>query len=170
MPGRGRILSSQDAARALPLRFGAVAAAIPAPLESNECLEVQRLRLELERTQWLEQQRASLLELGRALAERLLGEALRLDRAVIVELAREVLREAAGARQVCLHCSPFDYEQLIAAKPLFGEAFQLSLEVVVDASLAAGDLLLESELGRTDARLKTRLDYLLEILRQGAHP
>lgn len=168
--GRGRVLSAQDAARAIPLRIGAAAVA-PSPLPSQsapaELLEVQRLRLELERTQWLEQQSASVLQLGQVLAERLLGEALRLDRAVIVELAREVLSEAAGARRVLLHCSPQDQAQLLEAKPLFSEAFQLSLEIVVEPSLAPGDLLLESDLGLSDARLTTRLDHLLEVLRQG---
>jgi flagellar biosynthesis/type III secretory pathway protein FliH len=124
------------------------------------------LREDAERQAALERQQNELSQIAVLLAERILGEQLRLFPATIVSLTHEVLSEARGAKRLCISVSPEDVAELSKAKAAIMERFQASIEVIEDSSLNRGDLLIESELGRTDARLKTRLACLLEMLGQ----
>ena len=105
------------------------------------------------------------IELGRVLAERILGEELRLDESRIVALARQALSEARGARQIVLEAHPDDarlLEQSLARLPL-----QVgTLRVQADPARPRGDLQIVTELGVLDASLGPQLERLTLKLRE----
>jgi flagellar biosynthesis/type III secretory pathway protein FliH len=107
-----------------------------------------------------------ILELGVVLAERLLGEQLRLSQESIASLLMTVLEEARGAKTIVIGASAVDVPQLTAISDLIAEQLHASVEIGEDASLGPGDVLIESELGRLDARVKMRLKHLVECLKR----
>jgi type III secretion protein L len=103
-------------------------------------------------------------ELARAMAERLVGEALRLDPAKIQSIARQVLASARQSRRVVLRAHPEDAAALrhdIASLGLEGAA----IEIQADTTRARGSLLLDTDLGTLDANLTLQLDRLARSLR-----
>lgn len=105
------------------------------------------------------------VELARILAERLLGESLRLDAQTIVPLARQALREARGARRVRIVAHPNDATALERELVSLGAGFE-AVEVVPDPSRAPGNLRIETEIGVLDAALAPQLDRLAKRLRE----
>jgi flagellar biosynthesis/type III secretory pathway protein FliH len=103
--------------------------------------------------------------LARVLAERLLGEELRLAPERVVALARQALAEARGARRVRLVAHPDDVALLERALPELGlEPDAVSL--VSDPARSRGHLRLETEIGVLDAELGPQLDRLTERLKR----
>jgi flagellar biosynthesis/type III secretory pathway protein FliH len=99
---------------------------------------------------------ARTLGLARILAERLLGENIRLDEAVVVALAQKALAEVKGIRAVQLLVNAEDLVALQAGLPLSRPGFVIAL----DPSLGRGDFRIVTELGTIDAKLGDRLDLL----------
>jgi flagellar biosynthesis/type III secretory pathway protein FliH len=105
------------------------------------------------------------IAMARILAERLLGEALRLEPATVVALARQALQSLRRARQVVIEAHPDDVPVLqdhLASLQLNAEVAR----VVPDASRARGCLRVVSDLGVLEADLAPQLDRLVEALRQ----
>jgi flagellar biosynthesis/type III secretory pathway protein FliH len=105
------------------------------------------------------------IELARAMAERLLGEALNLDPVRVVSVARQALATARTARRVVIHAHPTD------AQALTGELSSLGLEgasvqIHADEARARGSLYFETDLGTLDAQLTLQLDRLARSLRE----
>jgi flagellar biosynthesis/type III secretory pathway protein FliH len=124
------------------------------------------LRETQERNATKRYQREELFGLACLLAERLLGEQLRLSPSSISTLTETVLREARGAKTLHILASAGDAAYLLTVKSALADQFQAEVEVREEPGLSSGDLIIESELGRTEAKVKIRLDYLLELLRQ----
>lgn len=103
-------------------------------------------------------------ELAKLLAERLLGEALALDPARVVALAEQALREARGARRICILAHPADVPLLERA--LSNGRVGHVAQVVADAERARGSLRFETEIGSLDADVAPQLDRLAERLRE----
>jgi flagellar assembly protein FliH len=101
--------------------------------------------------------------LARVLAERLLGEELRLDPSRVVALARQALSEARGARRIRLMAHPDDVALL---EPAIGElgVEPSSVTLAADPARARGNVRLETEIGVLDAELAPQLDRLIERL------
>jgi flagellar biosynthesis/type III secretory pathway protein FliH len=121
-----------------------------------------KLRTEEERKDERELDRT--LELATAMAERLLGEALVLDPAKVVGIAKQALGSARQARRIALKAHPDDAEALrreIALIALEGAA----IEIHVEPARSRGSLLLETDLGILDADLTIQLDRLARSLR-----
>lgn len=110
-----------------------------------------------------------LIALARALAERLLGEALALDPGRVVALARQALREASGARQAVVVACPADAAILAGA---IAELDPSGRAVVVtgDPALTPGSLRIRTELGEVDASLGEELGTLTRHLRESLAP
>lgn len=99
-----------------------------------------------------------------ALAERLLGDLLRLDPSRIADLARTVLDETRAARRAVVDAHPLDADEL--KRQLASGALDLrSFEVRSDETLARGELRLHTDVGTIDARLAPRFDRLAAALR-----
>jgi flagellar biosynthesis/type III secretory pathway protein FliH len=103
------------------------------------------------------------VELARLLAERLLGEALRLDPGQVVALAQNAVAEARGARRITILAHPADAAELERA--LTGGRLERVTRVVPSAERARGSLLLETEIGTLDADLAPQLDRLAAAIR-----
>lgn len=108
------------------------------------------------------------IELGRLLAERLLGEALALDPARVVALAETALREARGARKIVLLAHPDDIPALENALSQGRLLHVTRLEA--NAERSRGALRMESELGVLDASLAPQLDRLAQCLKESLLP
>jgi flagellar biosynthesis/type III secretory pathway protein FliH len=99
------------------------------------------------------------------LAERLLGAELELDPERIRLLARQALKEAAGARQAVIIAHPRDAAELKTG--LFGLSGMLdSIGIEEDGKLGRGQLRVETELGVIEADLKGQLERLAVQLKK----
>jgi flagellar assembly protein FliH len=109
----------------------------------------------------LEQQVA----LARLLAERVLGAELELDRERIVDLARQALSEARGARQIVVEAHPEDAATLEAALEKLGSNLG-PVRVHSVAACERGNLKIVTDVGTLDASLGPQLERLSEKLLQ----
>jgi flagellar biosynthesis/type III secretory pathway protein FliH len=99
------------------------------------------------------------------LAERLLGEELEQKPERVRALARQALKEAAGARQAVLIANPRDAAELRAGLAGLGGLLD-SLGIEEDVSLARGQLRVETELGVIEADLRGQLQRLATQLKK----
>ncbi len=130
------------------------AAAFAARMLRFASVEARAAERELERA----------LGVARVLAERLLGEELRLDPTRVAELARQALAEAAGARRILVVAHPDDDAILRARLPALG-VDTAAVEVRSDPGRSRGAVRVETELGVLDAEIAPQLDRLLDKLR-----
>ena len=105
------------------------------------------------------------VELARLLAERLLGESLRVAPEQVIALARQALGEARGARRILVLAHPEDAQILEHSLPALG-LDPTSVQVRVDATRTRGNLRLETEIGVLDAELAPQLERLALKLRE----
>lgn len=105
------------------------------------------------------------VELARLLAERLLGESLRVAPEQVVALARNALSEARGARRITLVAHPEDAKLLELSLPALG-LDPATAAVRSDPGRARGNLRIETEIGVLDAELAPQLDRLALKLRE----
>lgn len=128
-------------------------ARVAAELLTVRAAEERRREAELDRT----------IELALAVAERIIGEGLRLEPERIAVLAAEALRETRGARRVRIEASPDDVPHLTSALATLGADVA---EVAASSELGRGSLVVVTELGRVDARLGPQLARLSGALRE----
>jgi len=105
------------------------------------------------------------VELARLLAERLLGESLRVAPEQVIALARQALGEARGARRIVLVAHPEDAKLLEISLPELGLDAGLVL-VRPDSARTRGNLRIETEIGVLDAELAPQLERLSLKLRE----
>jgi type III secretion protein L len=93
------------------------------------------------------------------IAEKILGEALRLDPEQVVSIVRGALAAARGRRELSIRVHPDDLEAVTRARPRLAEALSRQAEVALraDASVPRGGCLVDSEVGTIDARLDVQL-------------
>jgi len=105
------------------------------------------------------------VELARLLAERLLGESLRVAPEQVIALARQALAEARGARRITLVAHPEDAKLLEISLPVLGLDPAVAV-VRADPARSRGNLRIETEIGILDAELAPQLDRLALKLRE----
>ncbi|BDG07970.1 FliH/SctL family protein [Anaeromyxobacter paludicola] len=117
---------------------------------------VQLLKLQSERL--AEQARADALEIGFQVAARILEAEVRQSPEPLFALVRSALRRAGDSRQIALRACPEDAAllQSEAGREAMGVA-TARVEIVPDPELARGDCVVETDYGRVDGRLATRL-------------
>jgi flagellar biosynthesis/type III secretory pathway protein FliH len=106
-----------------------------------------------------------LVDLARALAERLLGAELALMPERIVQLAKQALAEARGARQITIEAHPNDVEILRTNVELFGVEAD-AVKLLANPSRAPGNLRMVTEVGVLEASLAPQLEHLALKLRE----
>jgi flagellar biosynthesis/type III secretory pathway protein FliH len=139
----------------------AESAASDAREKASAELAARWLSLRAAEGEGLEKERDRVVDLAVLLAERLIGAALRLEPAIVADLARTVLAEAKGARQATVRAHPLDAEALRGHLSTAG----LDVEVRIDDTLERGHLKLHTDVGIIDAKLAPRLDRLADALR-----
>ncbi|HEX7451377.1 MAG TPA: FliH/SctL family protein, partial [Polyangiaceae bacterium] len=105
------------------------------------------------------------VDLARLLAERLLGESLRVAPEQVVALARQALSEARGARRITIVAHPEDAKLLEHSLTALG-LDPSTAQIRADATRARGDLRIETEIGVLDAELAPQLERLSLKLRE----
>ncbi|MBN1611466.1 MAG: hypothetical protein JW940_32835 [Polyangiaceae bacterium] len=113
-----------------------------------------------------ERQLDRIVQVAELLAERLLGEALCLDPARVLALARQALTEARGARRITIVAHPDDAQAL--AMLLEGPVLRgAAVSIAADPQRKRGSLRLDTEIGSLDADLAPQLARLALRLREG---
>jgi flagellar biosynthesis/type III secretory pathway protein FliH len=159
---------SRAEAIALEARDHAVSSTAQAARDARQHAEAsvaaQWLALRQDEGKRLERDRDRIIAVAVVLAERLLGVALELDPARIVDLARAVIAEARGARRIAIEAHPLDADALRRHLEVARLDVQ-SVEVRDNGALARGELRLQTDVGAIDAKLAPRLDRLAAALR-----
>ena len=105
---------------------------------------------------------ADALGLGFLVARRILEAELRTSPDALAALVRGALRRAGDARKVTVRLHPEDARALGPALQADGlGAVAAAVEVVPEPGLSPGDCVVDTDYGKIDGRLQTRLDELL---------
>ncbi len=120
---------------------------------------VEVLRLQAERL--AEQARADALEIGFRVAKRVLEAELSTSPDALFSLVRSALRRTGESRKVAVRVHPQDAAALAPALAS-GElgVATATVEVVKDPTLSPGDCVVDTDFGKVDGRLETRLEEL----------
>ncbi|MFW5740919.1 MAG: FliH/SctL family protein [Myxococcota bacterium] len=105
------------------------------------------------------------ITIGRLLAERLIGESLRLDADVVAGMAREAMHQLWRSRKVSIYAHPDDVAALERHVATFGMPPERIL-IVPDPARTRGSLRFTSDFGELDGALGPQLDRLAEAIRQ----
>jgi type III secretion system HrpE/YscL family protein len=108
--------------------------------------------------------RGELTTLAVRIAEKILGEQLRVHPDSVASIVRQCLRAFPGTGRVRLRAHPEDLPVLEAARPQLGGP-AVAVELQADPQIARGGCVLESELGELDGRLESQLARLADALR-----
>lgn len=176
-PRRPAFLSrTSPTAEARPARFGQRAREgapaepppppTPAEIEAIRADALARVGhavevLRLQSARLAEQARSDALEIGFQVARRILEAEVKADPGAVIALAKSAMRRAGDSRKILVKAHPEDVATLEGA----AEAGDLqsgvaAVEIQADPGLARGDVLIDTDFGRVDGRLRTRLDEL----------
>jgi flagellar biosynthesis/type III secretory pathway protein FliH len=99
------------------------------------------------------------IRLGLEIAEKILGEQVRLDPEMIASVAKRAVSQIRWCRSVTIRANPKDVETLRGArKELMAALTNVSdIEVIEDAEVSRGGCLVDTELGQIDATLDSQL-------------
>lgn len=111
----------------------------------------------------------TMLRLSVRVAEKIVGEQLRLHPDTIVEIVREVLKNVRPGKRLTIQVNPSEAQRVRGRLDRLRESLGTSseIDIVAMASVPAGGCVIDSELGIIDARLETQLKCLEEILVRG---
>lgn len=127
---------------------------------------IQRVTVQLEdaRQQWLRHWEASVIQLARAMAARLVRRELDASPEVSLEWTREALQLTAGASNVVIRLNPTELENLRDETEQVVAAFRplATAEIVADPQVPPGGCRLDTKLGSVDQHFETQLKRLAE--------
>jgi type III secretion protein L len=108
----------------------------------------------------------AMLRLSVKVAEKIIGEQLRLHPDTIVEIVREVLKSIRPGKHLSIQVHQSEAQQVRVRVDRLKEALgpSIEIEIVASTSVPAGGCVIESELGIIDARLETQLKCLEDVL------
>ena len=106
-----------------------------------------------------EEARSTALEIGFQVAQRILEKEVAGDVSAMMSLVRSALRESGDAKILRLSLHPKDHQNITKALEdgQFREISLTQLELVPDAALDRGDVLVATDFGQIDGRVQTRL-------------
>jgi type III secretion protein L len=121
--------------------------------------------LERHREQVAREAQRDIARLAMAAARKLLGRALRDDPDALADLVEQALVEARTARRLKVLVGPLPAPALESARArLEAQAAGALWVLEVDPELDPGDCVIETDVGRIDARLERQLEALLDAL------
>ena len=107
------------------------------------------------------------LVLARKMAEKIVGHAVDLDPAVMADIANQaVMATKPRGNVLVLRVHPDDFPAVVKSKPrwLAGDDAAANVRVMADGSVGRYGCVVETPVGRLDARLQTQLDVLERAL------
>ncbi len=170
---RARAILAQAEERAAAIVHEAERAAAQARLRAEAqgradaaaTLAARAIALRAHESSSADRQLDQLLALARMLAERILGDELRLAPERIADLARQALTEARGARQIVIEAHPDDVSALEAVLATLAPHAE-TVRVVSVAARAPSSLKIVTDVGVLDADLSPQLERLAQKLRE----
>ncbi len=123
-------------------------------------IEVREMRLNV-----LREAEKDLLKLSVRIAEKILGKELASSKKAITDIVSTALRNARQREKVTVMVHPSDFEQvkLHSEKYASDEGIRL-LDFVADISVPVGGCVIETEVGKIDARLETQFRVIENAL------
>jgi flagellar assembly protein FliH len=164
-----RIVAAAEARAEAIRRDAAARAAEEARAEEQAKAAAMYMALRAREERRAERELGRTVELAVLLAERLLGASLEARPELVMDLARQALAEARGARRARIEAHPLDADALVTHLEELGLS-EGTAEVVPNPELSRGSLLLHTDLGTLDAKLAPQLDRLAEALRDALRP
>ncbi len=160
---RGSPITSAPQATATPPPPSPSAPAPAAADDSRLKSAIEHLRQYSSRL--AEQTRSDALEIGFQVARRILETELTTSPAPLFGLIRSAVQRLGEARKVTIRLNPGDLARIQTPEgaPDLGLTVA-QVELLPDSTLETGDCIVESELGRVDGRLSTRLAELARVL------
>jgi flagellar biosynthesis/type III secretory pathway protein FliH len=164
----GEVLTArEEAARIVATAREEAAAIREAAAHDAREADAARLAVELLRLREAEARSAGtetdrVVEIALVLAERLVGEAIRIEPSRVAELAAAAIAEARGARRVRIDACPDDVAALRETLGAIGQA----ADIHPDETLGRGSLVVHTELGHVDGRLRPQLGELARAVRE----
>jgi flagellar assembly protein FliH len=154
-----RLIREQSEARSGQLVAERLQTALPAVTALAD--ELRR-----ERDLWLAHWERIGIELAMTISEKLLRAELERRPELVAGRVTELLRLAAGSPEITVRLNPVDLELLGDVAGLLGRglANATAVRVVGDASLGAGDCVVETTHGELDARITTQMQRLVAEL------
>jgi len=113
-----------------------------------------------------EQVEADAVEIAVLIARRILDQELQTGTAPLFSLVRSAVQRLGESRKIVVRLSPGDaaaVQQAGDAGPMRGVAIA-KIEVMADATLSPGDVIVDGEHGSVDGRLSARLDEVRRIV------
>jgi flagellar biosynthesis/type III secretory pathway protein FliH len=109
------------------------------------------------------------LALAIAIARKVVGRELELNRSAVVEIAAQALAEVRDRREVVLRVNPGDAGELRSQQGRLQELLARArwLELREDDAVASGGVVVETEAGVVDAQLDAQLAALERVLKEG---
>lgn len=151
-------LADQLASETLRTAFPALQAAVDA--------------VEREREQWLAEWESLAVRLSVAIAEKLVRHQIEIQPQLVAGILSQALELAVGTQRITVRMHPLDIEQLgeHAEHVIRCMASCLEAELQGDETVSRGGCLIETQHGRIDATLETRLDRITsELLAHNTH-
>jgi type III secretion protein L len=111
----------------------------------------------------------NMVRLSVRVAEKIIGEQIKLQPESIVSMVSEALKGARPARRLAIQVNQEDVPYVRAQIDRLKDSASLGslIEVVPSANVRRGGCVIDSELGIVDARLETQLKCLEEVLARG---
>ncbi len=108
----------------------------------------------------------TMLRLSVRVAEKIIGEQLKLQPETIIGIISEVLQGVRFGKHLTIQVNEEDAPEVRSRVNRLKESlsFNNEIEIVASTSVARGGCLIESELGVVDARLETQLKCLEDVL------
>lgn len=126
------------------------------------------LHAQTQAQQLIDQSHKHIETLAIHVAQRLLNKEISLDQNIVSSMVKEVIASHAHRGAMVIYVNPLDVDTVLRAKPelmtLLEKPTQMSVKE--DASIERGGCVVESSLGRIDARLQTQLAAIERVLSQ----
>jgi flagellar assembly protein FliH len=102
------------------------------------------------------------VELALAVAEKVIAREARVDRGVIVNVARSALSEIHDATELRIHVNPEDYPLLETRwQEMLPRSVAVHSELLTDELVERGGVVVETRIGYVDSQLKTRINQVV---------
>jgi flagellar assembly protein FliH len=136
--------------------------------EMNVMLETMRGLLDMahvERRKLIEDAEPELVRLALGIAERVLHQQVALDRGVVVEMAKTAILRLIERDSVTVRVNPADLERVREHREeLVALGDIRNLRIVEDQRIDRGGVVVDTDAGTIDARIRTQLDQARKIL------
>ncbi len=124
------------------------------------------LEIQEEKKTFFNKNKEELIKLSLKISEKIIGREIKLDRKTILDIVENAIKSSIQTSSITIKISPKNYELLKNNKEdLMNRLDEIKeINIISDEAVDDDGCIIESEIGTVDARLKTQLKILSEIL------